>query len=319
MSHPALRHLTPEGHLGIAGRINHDIVANPVREAAPPGSRHLRYHGGMTMATPVLYHVFLDDWWDDWQRLEQFGRDLMEQGYLEPLRELGYGYRTGVFGGSFQLRPGLPANVRDRDLRAVLASNLVSGALHYDPNVIYALMLPGGTSVQFDDEGPNGGGCKTWCGYHSHLNLPDGRLVIYSVEPSTQCGPCRGGHGAFEAFTMVLAHEVAEAITDPTAQGWWCDDDGSENADIVAWEPFAYGPWTVQGYYCNQTGNTMGAFGSVVRDPEPQPEPQPQPEPVQSCRDNALAAVDRVANALNPRAHAQRAVVRKVRKELERL
>lgn len=34
----------------------------------------------------------------------------------------------------------------------------------------------------------------------------------------------------------VVAHEITEAATDPLIDAWYRDSDGSENADICAWQ-----------------------------------------------------------------------------------
>jgi hypothetical protein len=46
----------------------------------------------------------------------------------------------------------------------------------------------------------------------------------------------------------------------------WVADDGEENGDLEAWILFGWGPpddpsrYTVQGYYTNERGNTVGTW-----------------------------------------------------------
>ncbi len=77
-----------------------------------------------------------------------------------------------------------------------------------------------------------------------------------------------------EVFELT-AHEVAESVTDPTGQTWYEDGTGMENADIVAWLPLPYGPWTAQGYWTNEHGNTVGAYQVPVQPPPPVWQPDP--------------------------------------------
>ena len=67
-------------------------------------------------------------------------------------------------------------------------------------------------------------------------------------------------------FTAVYAHELAEAVTDKVPGQGWVAADGEENGDLEAWVLFGWGPaddpqrYTVQGYYTNERGNTLGAW-----------------------------------------------------------
>jgi hypothetical protein len=83
------------------------------------------------------------------------------------------------------------------------------------------------------------------------------------VLPSSLCPACGG---QIEDFTAVYAHELAEASTDTVPGNGWVADDGEENGDLEAWILFGWGPsddpnrYTVQGYYTNERGNTIGAW-----------------------------------------------------------
>jgi hypothetical protein len=280
MSHPKLRHLA-SGRLGIASTVNHDLVINPVR-LADPGTRQLTYHGGPTIQNPKLYLVQVGNWWGDIGHLEAFAKDLMESGYLAPLHELGYGTNQGKYNGLYKLPGFMTGSAKDSQIQSKLVTAIQQGDLPpNDENSLYAMLFPDGFQVVFD--GDNSGSCDEWCGYHS--NTATTPSVYYSVQTSTSCVSCRGANTPFDAFCMVLSHEVAEACTDPTGQGWWDNSDGSENADIEAWIALQYGPWTVQGYYTNERGNTIGTYAPVVN-----------PEPGTFTKDDALTIVNKIRN-----------------------
>lgn len=241
-----------------------DLVSHPAGPA-PVGSHTLTDHGGSTIRDPRLVLVSLGQWWGDPVLLEAFAHDLMEAGYLAPLAA--YGAGVGTFWGSVQ-GPSAPAHVKDSELQAILKGVIASGAVPLpDGHTLYALLLPEGVTVSFDDG--SGSSCGQFCGYHSAID----ERTFYSVQPSTSCQPCNGGLDAFAAFCMVLAHEVAEACTDAVpGSGWFEDKSGAENADLCAWIVASYGPWTVQPFYTNEQGATVGAYN-------PRSVPQPPPPP----------------------------------------
>lgn len=295
ISHPDLRFLAHDNRLGIgawADPVNHDLVVNPVT-MAEAAAHTLSYHGGPTMPHPKAWLVFLNDFWADWQVAEVACRDIMEGGYLSGLTA--YGSGNGTFLGSIQVSASIDTFMTDSQIRAMLGAMMMTGELPPpDDETLYILCMPTGVRVVFDGE--SRGSCETWCGYHYSGFTPDNRRFIYSVQPATNCGPCGGD---FDSWTMVLAHEIAEAVTDPFGTGWWDSQDGSENADIVAWVEFTYGPHKVQGYWTNEHDNTMGQYIPVEQRPgnqPPPPEPEPPPDP--RTYDDGVAASRGAVNRL---------------------
>jgi len=271
-----------------------DRMAQEGAPATPPGGYPVTDHGGSILKAPKLALVYLGAWWGDTAKLEQFAGDLMTAGYLTPLSIYGV---TGPFTylGAFQ-GPAVPAGtVTDAFLQGTL-SNLVANKTvpAPDADTLYALILPSGVTVS---EGGSDS-CAAFCGYHDAIQatgngqpatgdgggpLPDASSplpVYYSVQPASDCSGCNMGD-PFAAFTMLLSHEVAEAASDAVpGQGWYNDQTGMEVSDEWAWIPETYGPWTVQGYQVNGTGNDFGPYTPQTNpnaNPNPQPQPQPQP------------------------------------------
>ena len=122
------------------------------------------------------------------------------------------------------------------------------------------LVLPDGVTSVMDQDGSHS--CAQFCGYHDAFDYK-GTTIAYAVLPSSLCQPCGGQIGD---FTAVYAHELAEAVTDKVPGQGWVADDGEENGDLEAWIFFGWGPpedasrYTVQGYYTNERGNTVGAW-----------------------------------------------------------
>lgn len=285
----------------------HDLLVNPAEPAAV-GSHTLTNHGGSTIPVPRLVLVFLGGigaWWGDWHRLSQFCTDLMTRGYLSELAA--YGSGQGSFWGAVE-GPLSRMQLKDSDLQGTLRGMIAAGQVPQpDGQTLYALVLPEGVTVSFDDG--SGSNCTSFCGYHGALDA----RTFYSVHPAPQCGGgggCTGGRLSFDAFTMVLSHEVAEACTDAVpGRGWFEDSTGAENADLVAWIDRSYGPYTVQGYWTNEQGNTVGAWQDAPS--------QPGPPPPSDCKTAALGVADAALAGISKRARAQRLGAQAVRDALK--
>jgi hypothetical protein len=247
-------------------------------------------HGGSTITNPKLAIVYLGQWWGDVAKLELFAKELMEFGYLAPLNV--YGSGNGTYIGAFHGPALTPGTVNDAQLQNYLTAMIAAGTVPApDGHTLYALCLPSGVT---SSDGSSSS-CSQFCGYHSAL--PDGK-TFYSVQPATDCAGCNEGD-AFDGFTAVLAHEVAEACTDAIpGQGWYNDATGMENADEWAWpRPFhRYGPWAVQGYQVNGVGDDFGTYTPVT--PVPQPKPQPPPANCRAIIDTACSGVQAQLAAL---------------------
>ncbi len=253
-----------------------ELVAVPVSVPAP-GSRRLTYHGGPTIRQPRIVLVQFGQFWDDVAKLDRHAKMLIEDGYLSALGP--YGSGVGTFLGSVQA-PALSGQLLDSQVQQVLERLIAGHTLPApDANSLYLLIMSVGLTVQFD--GGTQRSCHEFCSYHSMYRRADGTPVYYGVQSSTRCNACNQGD-AYTAFTMVLAHEIAEACSDPEGSGWYEDThpdgtpSGEENADITAWTELAYGPEddpiAVQGYWTNETGN---AFGRYVAPALPQPDLTP--------------------------------------------
>jgi hypothetical protein len=180
---------------------------------------------------------------------------------------LNYGTGPGAYLGAVDgdsLAAGTTLN--DSDAKRRIQSMLDAGLLHADQNTLFMLILPDGVTSRFDGDGSMS--CSSFCGYHESFNY-HGTDVAYAILTSpTGCQGC--GNGEIGDFTAVYAHELAEAVTDKVPGKGWVADDGQENGDLEAWILFGWGPasnpnlYTVQGYYTNERGNTVGAWSSSM-------------------------------------------------------
>ena len=101
------------------------------------------------------------------------------------------------------------------------------------------------------------GFCTADCGWHSY-DPPSQLKFGWIGDPTTQCpNACSGQHippnGNFgaDAMASVIAHEAAEAATDPFLNAW-LDSNGDENGDKCAWT------------FGNMTRLSSGAYYNIV-------------------------------------------------------
>ncbi|CAI7733542.1 unnamed protein product [Closterium sp. NIES-54] len=118
----------------------------------------------------------------------------------------------------------------------VLKSKIGSGKpFPYDANGIYLLLTSTNIKVS--------GFCTQYCGYHT-MDLLNSKPVAYSLVGHH--GLCPGNCGAkqtspngkpwLDAMVSTIAHEIAEAATDPNASSGWFDANGEENADKCSYD-----------------------------------------------------------------------------------
>lgn len=260
--HPRDMHFALAKHLAEPG---HKLLTDPVQLPAGATVPPLTYHGGATVKAPKLVALYAGRPWMDRAKNDQFLREIASYGYLSGLS--GQGSGNGTFLGSFDIPAPAAGVVTDADcqamIRAAIGKNGVPAA---DMSTIYLLILPDGVKSVFTAGGSDAS-CATYCAYHS--NAPD--PFIYAVQPANTCAGCNQGNPQ-DGLQMTEAHEVAEACSDPTGQGWFNDQTGAENADEVAWIQETFGPWIVQGYAAQ---DATGAWANVVGKYTP-PVPEPQ-------------------------------------------
>ena len=103
-----------------------------------------------------------------------------------------------------------------------------------DPNAIYLVL----SSSDIDETSGFG---SQYCGWHTFSTVSN-VVTKYAFigNPSRYMSACAAqtvspnGNAGVDAMISVIAHELAEAATDPKLNAWY-DRSGNENADICAW------------------------------------------------------------------------------------
>ena len=118
---------------------------------------------------------------------------------------------------------------------------------------LYTVVLPKGVEVCFDQSNSaQGGSCTTsnaeagygFCAYHSSGLGTSYPQLSYAVLPypavdSPTGISCNVGHESpsknpdLDVSISAYSHELAEAVTDPTGDGWH-DAEGNENGDLCS-------------------------------------------------------------------------------------
>ena len=262
----APRHVYRPSYLRAENQGDHALVSNPLASPrGPGGAPGFRNRAGSQIATPRVTNVYMGPFSADRDFFEGFSKAVVTNGYLDPLKELNYGTGSGVYLGPVEgesLSAGSTLN--DSDARIKIKGMLDAGLIHADANTLFMLVLPDGVVSRFDGDGSQS--CSAFCGYHDAFTY-QGTGIAYAILPSpVGCAGC--GTGQMGDFTAVYAHVLAEACTDKVPGNGWMADDGQENGDLEAWILFGWGPssdpgrYTVQGYYTNERGNTVGPWRS---------------------------------------------------------
>ncbi|GJP59562.1 hypothetical protein CLOP_g15529 [Closterium sp. NIES-67] len=114
-------------------------------------------------------------------------------------------------------------------------------AFPYDANGIYLILTSKDVTIP--------GFCKEWCGWHTMDYLKSKRVVYSLVGHHAQCPKScdaqvfsPNANPAIDAMISTIAHEIAEAATNPDVKSGWFDAEDEENADKCS---YYYGDTTL--------------------------------------------------------------------------
>src|ERR1700758_993067 len=79
---------------------DHELVNNPLASpTGPGGAAGFSNRGGSQLAVPLVSNIYMGPFWGDRNFVEGFSKAIVENGYLDPLSELGYGTGPGKYQG----------------------------------------------------------------------------------------------------------------------------------------------------------------------------------------------------------------------------
>jgi len=139
------------------------------------------------------------------------------------------------YGGSTTDTGSQGTNLTDQKVANVVSSAITGGKLPKDTNALYFVL----TSKEI---GETSGFCSQYCGWHTHGSLSGSDIKYSFVGDAGRCiSGCAGqsngpnGNPGADGMVSVIAHELAETVTDPDLNAWY-DSQGYENADKCAWQ-----------------------------------------------------------------------------------
>jgi hypothetical protein len=200
---------------------------------AAPRSEKLLYYGGPVISNARVVTVF---WGKNvngalQQNIGSFYAAIVNSNHMDWLDQ----YAT--FGQAIDGRPGTnqhlsrgsyvgeyvieplhtSLNLDDQDIQAEIVQQIAKNVLPAgDANTVYMIHFPAGMSITI--EGMKS--CQNFCAYHNASATKAGGAFFYGIIPDQSSGACAFGCGGFgnsgfDVTTMVSAHELIEAVTDP--------------------------------------------------------------------------------------------------------
>lgn len=291
-------------------------AATPAPGSAPAAvdSAGMVNNGGFIIDGPscMPVHVYLI-WYGNWSGntattiIPNFINGLNGSSYMNILTTYsGQDVRSGNGFGSVTNQVVLGGQFFDNysegtSLSAITTQLVVGNALTslgLDNFGVY-FVLTSADVAQTGDPNGDPGFCNAYCGYHSDWFQNNIDIKYAFVGNPDHCGSGSGcflgtnapnGNRAADAMTSVVAHELAEALTDPRAGNTWTDPNGLEVGDKC--EQFftdlqlPTGTFFTQALWLNSgAGGCAFSFSGA---PPPPPPPtggggDPPPDPPPGC------------------------------------
>lgn len=214
---------------------------------ARTASNGITYHGGPVMVgtNNHIYYIFYGDSWINKPNAKNTLINLAGHIGGTPWYNIQSTYYNGVnvkisnivhFVNNISTSDSTYGkSLTDNNIFAIVNDALVSGQLPTDSNGIYFVLTA-------SDVTETSGFCTSYCGWHTYGTM-NGANIKYAFvgDASIMCpGGCiaqstsiSGDLGA-DGMASVIAHELAEAVSDPNLNAWY-DSRGYENADKCAW------------------------------------------------------------------------------------
>jgi hypothetical protein len=246
--HQENEHLVPSGK----GFGQHDLEGNAealAQKYLSFSQSGILYHGGPVMhGTVNLYYIWYGAWsfpTDTTQTiLNNFAQYVggtpyfnINKTYSDTRPNPTPGPVSGAVafaGTATDFAASKGTSLGDQDIQDIVATTLTNNALPTDPNGVYFVL----TSTEVRE---TSGFCTQYCAWHTSANINGKDIKFGFVGNPLQCpSACSAqtvspnGNIAADGMANMLAHELAESVTDPDISAWF-DRRGNENADKCAW------------------------------------------------------------------------------------
>ncbi|KAH6563754.1 hypothetical protein BASA60_010604 [Batrachochytrium salamandrivorans] len=201
---------------------------------------YLIYYGTWTDAQKSIVETFTSgigssDWWGIEEKYYYQADSSSPKTYISGNVNL-----AGTYSDNYSIGKSQSGN----DLPGLIQSYIDAGTFPEDTNAVYYIL----NSSDVSESALGSSFCSGYCGYHSETTLTSGSQVYYALSGAVPdscisgCAPppnqsvSPNGDIAVDAMLSVMAHEIAEAVSDPDANiRAWNDATGYENGDMCAY------------------------------------------------------------------------------------
>jgi len=222
---------------------------------------NVTYHGGPLLQNVQIQSVFYGQAWSTNSSLQQqiqqtdtFLQYFVTSPYVDVLKQ--YNVSGGTFIGSDVVaqNPSGGQTIDDSQIQSILNSEITSGKVSApNANSLYVFFVEPGVLVT-----ANGQNSTTdFAGYHDVFTDKAGAAVYYAVVPYPTGNVVNVPLTVFQQETVVLSHEVSEAMTDPDTQTGWFDRRLGEIADIAEGNVGVLGGYEVQYVWSQAAGQIV--------------------------------------------------------------
>jgi hypothetical protein len=196
-------------------------------------SQPITYHGGPVMNNPAVYIIWYGNWAGNSaiQIITNFVQNLGNTAWWNIDRA--YNNTSPIiYRGSAYDSYSQGTQLTDSSIFWIVDGAIYYGVLPYDTNGIYLVLTSSDcTQTEF---------CTQACGWHK-FNSQYNLKYAWIGNPETQCpqscsaqSVSPNGNSGADAMVSIIAHELAEAVSDPNLNAWY-DASGNEDADKCAW------------------------------------------------------------------------------------
>jgi hypothetical protein len=229
-----------------------------------PGSTSARglasvtYHGGPLLQNVQIQAVFDGQAWNTDANLQQvvqqtdgFLQYFVTSPYMDVLKQ--YNVSTGTFLGNDVVGQSSAQTISDSQIQSILNAEISSGKLSAPTaNSLYIFFTTPGTVVTDGNQNS----ASDFAGYHSAFTDQAGAPVYYAVIPYPTGNIANVPLTTFQQETVVLSHEISEAVTDPDTQSGWFSARLGEIGDIAEGQVGQLGGYEVQAVW-SQSANQV--------------------------------------------------------------
>lgn len=226
-------------------REEHEQVDRTLRAAstASVAQYGIQYHNGPVMTGGVRLYTI---WYGDWSASTS---QAVINGFLGNLSGSAWYGINGTYtdGSGRAVTPAVTLTgstvdnytygkaLGDRQVASVVSNAISSRRLPLDANGVYLVLTS-------KDVSETSGFLTRYCGWHWYQSISRTPVKYAFVgDPSARLSACAAqstaspnANPAADAMISVIAHEIAEAATDPLGTAWY-DATGAENADKCSW------------------------------------------------------------------------------------